>query len=226
MIYRNPYSQTLDPKYVISVSVPPHLHAGIVLDHLLQRDLRLLTHLTPAQVHHIMEWESPDALFHISVVSLSAVRAALSDTPRTTAYRDLIEYPRVSLLNDEHMSILANFDNCLLSGGKVEILHFGVLLLHFVILLEAFAMMGLGCALPRGDRLPLLPNARSWRRWLLNVHVYMYWRMSAQCCGRGSPSSGLLLLGPGLCPSCLPWLITFSVRPLAFWRWRRLLGDL
>ena len=35
----------------------------------------------------------------------------------------------VSLLNDEHMSILANFYNCLLSGCKVETLHFGDLTL-------------------------------------------------------------------------------------------------
>ena len=58
------------------------------------------------------------------------------------------------------------------------LLYLLLLFLHFVVLLEAFAMMGSGCALPRGDRLPLLPNARSWRRRLLYVHVYMYWRMS------------------------------------------------
>ena len=65
-----------------------------------------------------------------------------------------------------------------------------LLLLHFVVLLEAFAMMGSSRALPREGRLPLLPNARSWRWRLLNVHMYMYWRVSTRCYGPGSPSSG------------------------------------
>ena len=54
VIYRKPYSQALDPNYVVSVSVPPHFHAGIVVDELCHRHLRPLTHLTPTQVHHIM----------------------------------------------------------------------------------------------------------------------------------------------------------------------------
>ena len=32
VIYRKPCTHALDPKYVISVFVPPHLHAGIVRD--------------------------------------------------------------------------------------------------------------------------------------------------------------------------------------------------
>ena len=125
VIYREPYSKALDPKYVVSVSIPPHLHVGVVLDQLRQRHLKPLTHLTPAQLCHTMGWESPSTLFHIPVVSLSALCAALSDTSRTALYGDLIEYPMVSLLNDEHMSILANFYYRLLSGYKVEIPHFG-----------------------------------------------------------------------------------------------------
>ena len=104
---------------------PPHLHAGIVPDQLRQRHLWPLTHLTPAQVHRITGWKPPSTPFHIPLVSLSALRVALSNTSRTTPYRDLIEYPMVSLLNGEHLSILANFSNRLLSGCKVETFHFG-----------------------------------------------------------------------------------------------------
>ena len=125
IIYPKPYTQALDAKYVVSASIPPHLHAGIVLDQLRQRHLRPLTHLTPSQVFQIMGWKTPDVLFRIPVVSLATLRAELSDTSRTSPYPDLIEYPMVSLLNDEHLSILANFYNRLLSGCKVDTLHFG-----------------------------------------------------------------------------------------------------
>ena len=59
VIYRKPYTHALDPKYVVSVYVPPTVHAGIVLDQLRQRHLRPLTHLTPSQVSQIMGWETP-----------------------------------------------------------------------------------------------------------------------------------------------------------------------
>ena len=122
VIYLKPYSKALDPKYVVSISVPPHLHT--FFDQLCQRHLKPLAHLKPAQVHHIIGWKEPGTLFHIPAVSLSALRAVLSDTSRTNPYRDLIEHPMVSLVDDEHMTILAKFYNRLLSGCKVEILHF------------------------------------------------------------------------------------------------------
>ena len=83
------------------------------------------TYLTPERMHHIMAWKSPSTPFHIALVSLSALRASLSATFWTTRHRDLIERPMVALLRDDHMSILAYFHNRLLSGCKVETLHFG-----------------------------------------------------------------------------------------------------
>ena len=72
-----------------------------------------------------MGWKTPGTLFYVPVVSLAALRAALSDTSRTSPYRDLIDYPMISLVSNGHLSILANFYNRLLSGCKVGSLHFG-----------------------------------------------------------------------------------------------------
>ena len=69
-----------------------------------------------------MQWEIP---FHIPLVPLYALRGALFDVSRTTPYRDLIKYPTVSLLNDEHLSTVEHFYNGLLSRYKVEAFHFG-----------------------------------------------------------------------------------------------------
>ena len=102
-----------------------HLHEDVVLDQLRQPHLKPLIHLTPSQIYRIMECESLVVPFHIPSVLLHALRVVLFDASTTTPYRDLIQYPMVSLLNDEHLSILANFYNLLLSSYKVETLQYG-----------------------------------------------------------------------------------------------------
>ena len=72
-----------------------------------------------------MGWKPPVVRFHTPLVFPSALRVAVSDTSRTSPYCDLIDYPMVCLLNDEHLSILANFYDRRLSGCKVDTLHFG-----------------------------------------------------------------------------------------------------
>ena len=72
-----------------------------------------------------MGCKPPATPFHIRLVSSSALPAVVSGMSRKSPYRDLIEYPMFSYLNDEHFSILALFCNRLLSGCKVDILHFG-----------------------------------------------------------------------------------------------------
>ena len=51
-------------------SVPPHLHAGVVLDELRQHHLKPLVHLSSAQVHQRMQWAVLETPFHIPLIHL------------------------------------------------------------------------------------------------------------------------------------------------------------
>ena len=126
VLYRKPYLQAFDPKYVISVSAPPPPFArGYCFGPITSASFETPHPLNAGTGASHYGVGTAGRAFPYSLVSLSALRAALSDTSRTTPYRDLIEYPTVSLPNNEHMSILANFYNRLLSGRKVENLPFG-----------------------------------------------------------------------------------------------------
>ena len=105
--YRKLYSSAMDPKYAITVSIPPYVHAGVVLDWLSTSPKA--TRPSVVLTIRIVQRDIPDSPFHIPSVHLCAFRAALSHASRRTPYCDLIEYPMVSLLNDDHLSILVYF---------------------------------------------------------------------------------------------------------------------
>ena len=84
-----------------------------------------------SQVHHVMQLDVLGIPCHIPSVHLHALRAALSHASRTTPYRDFIQYPMVSPLNDSHLPILAGSYNLLLSCYEVEALYFGDFTLLF-----------------------------------------------------------------------------------------------
>ena len=101
---------SMEPKYVVRMSVNPRLKAHVTLEQLCQRHLTPIGSLSP---------------FTFPLLIVALLRDLLNITPHTSPYRDLIVYVLLRGLSDDNLQPLLAFYNAVLSGARVLALHHG-----------------------------------------------------------------------------------------------------
>ena len=115
-IFGRQLGPSMEPKYVVSMSVNTRLRAHVTLDQWRQRHLALVGSLCRDFVSNLMAWQLSGAPFTFPLLTVSSLRNLLNNTPHTSPYRNLIEYVLLGRLSDDNLQPLLTFYNVVLSG--------------------------------------------------------------------------------------------------------------
>ena len=125
LVFGRQLGPSMDPKYVVGMSVNPRLREHVILDQLRQRHLTPVGSLSQDYVSNLMAWQPLRTPFIFPLLTVALLRDLLHDTPHTSPYRDLIEYVLLRRLSADNLHPLLTFYNAALSGARVPALHHG-----------------------------------------------------------------------------------------------------